>query len=504
MKKGIVMAAVLMCILPAVFAGGTKETPAQTKAETASSVATASASTVPGATAPKYIFYMIGDGLGSAQRQIAEYYLQHKTGNKNAKLLMDTLPVAGINTTYSEDSLVTDSAAAATALAGGVKTNNGMISVLPDGKTVSTLVEAAEKKGMGTGLVTTTRITHATPACFASHNPDRDDENGIAADYLDSGVDFFAGGGIRHFISNTDPEKYGTTDAVGAKIKSKRKDGVDVVAKFSDEGYKTFIGSKGVDAFKAYEPQGKEQVLALFTYTHCPYEIDLENQHYACPSLPDMTKKAIDVLSKYENGFFLMVEGGRIDHACHANDAAGAIYDTFAFDDSIKLAYEFYKQHPHETAIIVIGDHETGGMGLGFGENYFLNLTALDNVKVSVEDVLQYQYKKGEHEAFFQYLAQNFGLPDLTAEEKTLIETAMEREDEGFKAPEGYDYNQAAIAATHVISTRTNMYWTTYAHSGTSIPMSAIGDGVEAMGGFKDNTEIAKAASKYCDLPLNQ
>jgi len=133
---------------------------------------------------PKYVFYFIGDGLGASQRQAAEFFLQEKTGNKKSELLMDTFPVAGINTTYSADTLVTDSAAAGTALATGHKTNNGMISVLPDGKEVKSLIECAVEKGMGTGIITTTRVTHATPAVFAAHNEDRDDENAIAEQHL--------------------------------------------------------------------------------------------------------------------------------------------------------------------------------------------------------------------------------------------------------------------------------------------------------------------------------
>lgn len=131
------------------------------------------------ATTPKYVFYFIGDGLGAAQRQATEYFLQEQTGNASAKLLMDTFPVSGINTTHSSDSLITDSAAAGTALATGHKTNNDVISKLPDATDVKTLVECAEEKGIATGLVSTTRITHATPAVFAAHNMDRDAEDEI-------------------------------------------------------------------------------------------------------------------------------------------------------------------------------------------------------------------------------------------------------------------------------------------------------------------------------------
>jgi alkaline phosphatase len=483
MKKLFLLSLIMIISITALFASGSSEEKS--------------------ADAPKYVFYMIGDGMGSAQRQVAEYYLQHKTGDASVHLAMNTLPVTGINTTHSSSSLITDSAAAATALATGHKTDNGMIAVTPDGTEVKTLIEVAEEKGIATGLISTTRLTHATPASFASHNPSRNDENGIALDFVDSGVDFFAGGGLRYFVSDTDPQKYGATDAVGATIKSKREDGKDLVAMFADQGYSTFIGAQGAEAFTSYTPKGEEQVFAAFTYTHNPYEIDRINTENNCPSLAEMTQKGVDVLSQYEDGFFLMVEGGRIDHACHANDAAGAIYDTFAFDDAIKVALDFYAAHPEETAIVVVGDHETGGMGMGFGSDYFLDLSQLDGIKVSVEDKLAHVWGDvaGDRDAFFAYIAENCGLDNLTDEELAEITLAMDHMDAGEKFIKEY-YTEVAIAVTHIIDERVNMYFTTYAHSGTSIPMSAIGVGTEMIGGFKDNTEIATAMGSMTGLNL--
>ena len=168
----------------------------------------------------KYVFYFIGDGMGAAQRQISEEY---KKGvmKKDGKLLLNSLPFSAITTTYSADTLITDSAAAGTALATGHKTNNGYIAKDAKGKNLKTLLEIAQDKGIATGLVTTTRITHATPAVFASHNIDRDDENGIAEDYVKSNVDYFAGGGYRHFA------------AKDGELSSKRKDGRDLDKRIS-------------------------------------------------------------------------------------------------------------------------------------------------------------------------------------------------------------------------------------------------------------------------------
>lgn len=444
--------------------------------------------------APKYVFYFIGDGLGTTQRTVAEYYLQEKNKDKTLKLAINTLPHVGINTTHSADTLVTDSAAAGTALATGYKTNNGVISQLPNGVNVKTLVELAEEKGMATGLVSTTRITHATPAVFAAHNVSRNNENEIAVDFLDSGVDFFAGGGYRHFIpQNT------------SGLKSKRKDGRNLVSEFREMGYKTFISESSSDWFKMYEPKGQEKVFAAFTYSHMPYEIDRVNTNNPVPSLAEMTEKGIEVLAKYDNGFLMMVEGGRIDHAGHANDAAGNIRDTLAFDKAVKKALEFYKKYPDETLLVVVGDHETGGMGLGFAKNYWLKIDELFDAKVSVDDTLNKIYN-GDREAFFTYIAQNLGLDDLTTKEKAEIEKAMDIQDSGME----YDvakygpsyYSPVAIATTHVLSNRANLEWTTYAHSGTAIPFGAIGVGSENFSGYKDNTDIAKTLADLMGFKL--
>lgn len=453
------------------------------------------------AEAPKYVFYFIGDGLGGAQRQVSEYYLQHLKGDDSARLVMNQFPVAGINTTHAADTLVTDSAAAGTALATGQKTNSGMISMLPCGTPIKTLMHAALEKNMGTGLITTTRLTHATPAVFASQNISRNNENEIADDFVASGVHFFAGGGLRHFVSAEKAESYGL-DARGAVVSSSRKDSRDLVSEFAGKGYNMFIGKIGAEEFMSYTPEGKETVFAAFNNSHEPYEIDRINNNMVNPSLADMTAKGIEVLSQYEDGFFLMVEGGRIDHAAHANDVPGTIYDTFAFDDALQTAMDFYNKYPEETIIVVVGDHETGGLGMGFGTNYFLSMDAFDNVTVSVEDTLQKVYD-GDREAYLSYIAENMGLTDLTEDELASLSTAADIVDKGMDASAFGGYHPVAIATTHILSNRANMYWTTYAHSGVAIPMSAIGNGTEIFAGFKDNTEIALALSELAELDLD-
>ena len=440
------------------------------------------------ADAPKYVFYMIGDGMSSAQRQITEYYVQDQKKDSNYHLAINSLPVSGIITTQSASSLVTDSAAAGTALATGVKTDNGVIALNPDGKKLKTLLEGAQKQGKATGLITSTRLTHATPATFVAKNKNRNAENEIAVDYVNSDVDFLAGGGFRNFITGEG---------------SKRKDDRNLVNEFKKNGYKTFIGKDSSSSFNSYNPKSGDQVLALFTKSHLPYEIDRK----VTPSLAEMTDKGIELLSKDKDGFFLMVEGGRIDHAAHANDVAGVIGDTVAFDNAVKSALDFYNKHPKETLIVVVGDHETGGMGLGLGKQYFMNLERVTNFKESIDDKLEHVYAKGcksDRACFYKHIEEKFALNDLTADEKASIETAMDFVDSGKKdkAKVWGGYDPVAMAVAHITSKRAGIYWTSYAHTAVQLPVSAVGVDSANFGGFGDNTEVAKKMANVMDVKI--
>ena len=492
MKKIATSILVICLVCSLLFAGcantaeqadtqNTETTQAETPTATDNTVAETGATTDEDETpaAPKYVFYLIGDGLGASQRQITEYYLQHMTGDDTAKLTMNSMPYAGINTTFSLDTLVTDSAAAGTALSSGIKTNNGVIAQSAEGEDTTTLIEAAEVLGYATGVITSTRITHATPASFFAHNVNRDDENGIAADIVDSSVDFIAGGGLRHFLPAGDG--------------SKREDDRDLVAEFEGLSYLTFTGDDGASEFASYTPAAGDQVLALLTSSHMPYEVDRANDaDTSLPSLSELTETAVDLLSQDEDGFFLMVEGGRIDHACHPNDIVGTVYDTLEFDEVVDVAVSFCDVHPDETLIVVVGDHETGGMGLGFATDYFLNLDAIDGITASFEGGYGYGYEAGaDRDAYFEYL-ESVGITGLTDEEKATIEAGMDLVDDGIVDEDNaYAYNEAGLAVNDVISERVGIQWTTFAHTGTQIPFSAMGVNAENFTGFMDNTDIA-------------
>ncbi len=301
----------------------------------------------------KNVILLIGDGMGSSQVTLARW---EKSGEdlslyQETALAMDSFPYSGFSTTYAANSFVTDSAPAATALMTGVKTNIGVIgqdassvNKKQDGGQVDTIAELAEIAGKSTGAVTTTRITHATPAGVFAHINDRDNESAIAEQLLASQLDVALGGGKSFFIPQSESG-------------SKRKDDRNLMTEAANNGW-TVVSSS--DELMSAPGEGK--VLGLFTGSHMTY--DDERDVSSEPSLAEMTQKALDVLSKDEQGFFLMVEGGRIDHASHERNITHTIADTLAFDDAVSIALKFQEQNP-DTLIVVTADHETGGLDLG-------------------------------------------------------------------------------------------------------------------------------------------
>ena len=280
---------------------------------------------------PKNVIVMIDDGMGVEQVTLARLSLSESSQPLN----MDSMKYAALVKTYSADSVITDSAAAGTALSTGHKTNNGMICMLPDGKPVQTILEASAKIWKATGLVTTTTITHATPASFGAHVKSRGSEADIAPQYLASKIDVLLGGGRMFFMPKS-------------QELSKREDDRDLLAEAKSAGYAV------VDSRDSLISSSGTKLLGLF-------EMGAMTTEAPEPSLAEMTAKAIDVLSKGKDGFFLMVEGGQIDWKCHANDAVGTVKQTLDFDAAIGKALDFARKRG-DTLVIVTADHETGGL----------------------------------------------------------------------------------------------------------------------------------------------
>ena len=461
----------------------------------ATSVSPTPIQTTPPDIPPKYIFYLIGDGMGMAQRQTAERYLQYISGSPDAKLVMDQLDTSAFYTTYSLNAEITDSAAAGTALACGVKTNNGCIAETPDGEQLTTILEAVQNIGYATGIVTSARLTDATPASFAAHVSYRGNESGIALQYPDSHIDFFAGGGLEYFL----PAGYETdqTDPTGTDVYSARDDSRDLIQDFSDNEYIVFSGEQGALDFPDYTPEAGDRVFASFTINDMPYELDRDHADMNLESLSDIAQTAVDLLSLDPDGFLLMVEGARIDDACHRNDLAASVHETLAFDAVVKLALDFYNAHPEETLIIVASDHETGGLRIKSGGT--LNMGAIDPITMSFQGTYPYLYQPGGNRgAYFDFL-ETIGIDHLTDKETALIEAGMDVVDSGEFAS---GFNRAGIAVNDVIAERAGIQWTTFEHTAALIPLSIYGAGQDSFTGLRDNTQIAQTLANILGVDI--
>jgi len=286
----------------------------------------------------KAIILFVGDGMGDEHRKAGRWASVGQSG----QLAMDDLPYHGWLQTASADNPITDSAASATAMATGLKTDNGHISIDPDEAILETILEIAETRGMATGLVTTVQISHATPGAFAAHVPDRNMYTEIALQMIGSGVDVLLGGGEDEFLPATE---------TGCYIEpGERGDGRNLVSEAQATGFTYVCDAAGL---AGVNPLTTDRLLGLFA--------DEGMVRTFSPSLALMTERALEILSRDSDGFFLMVEGGQIDWAGHANDGANVIGDVIGLDEAVSVGLDYAALHP-DTLVIVTADHETGGM----------------------------------------------------------------------------------------------------------------------------------------------
>ena len=379
---------------------------------------------------PKYVFLFIGDGMGLAQVAAAEAYLSAKDnviGNKY--ISFSYFPVIGLSTTFSANSFVTCSSAAATALACGFKTNNGMLNISPSGDTLRPITYKLRDAGYKIGIATTVSIDHATPAGFYAASTKRNDYYSIAQQLPLSRFNFFAGGGFLE----PKGKKGGQTDVREALTKA----GYTIVRNPQD-------ATAGKDKLVLFQAEDRG--------TAVPDAIRRQPDDL---TLPQITEAAIRLLDN-ETGFFVMIEGGKIDWSCHANDGAAAVYETLDFANAVQVAVEFYKKHPQETLIIVTADHETGGMGLNLDQKDGLLLIDQKNDSKQVDA--------------------NTYMDTREKEEKETL--ARQNKQIGFG-------------------------WTTDDHTGVAVPVYAIGAGSEMFGGKMDNTDIPKRICKAMGVEFN-
>ena len=439
---------------------------------------------------PKYVFYFIGDGMGVNQVLGTEMYQSELKGEIGVTpLLFTQFPYATVAHTFSASNGVTDSAAAGTALATGNKTKNGAIGVNKDMAEVSSVAVWAKNNGYKVGISTSVSIDHATPASFYAHENSRNNSYQIGLDLIESNFDFYAGS---DFVNPTNKN---------AKDGKTYESLYDLTAK---AGYTLARG------YKDYQKKAKKaQKMILFQSEAAsakdngsiPYAIDRQKGDM---TLSEITRAGINFLSKNnEKGFFLMVEGGKIDWACHSNDGATALTEVQDFDNAIKVAYEFYEQHPEETLIVITADHETGGLSLGTG-SYDLNLQALKEQKVSengftsILNGLRKKYKNQvSWEVVKQALKDNFGFwgnvklnEKQEARLKAVYDKTFGNQPVDLEKSEYLQNEPLAGEAKRILNSIARIGWNSGGHSAGFVPVFAIGANAHLFQGRFNNIEI--------------
>lgn len=422
----------------------------------------------------KYVILMIGDGMGPEEVNVAQEYLRATSGDPESTLWLNRLPVKGATSTYSANDPITDSAAAATALACGRKTNNKMIGMDTHGRPLQTVGELAKQAGRRVGIITSVPIDHATPAAFYAHQLSRNNYYEIAASLPQSGFDYFAG---QPFL--------GTDQAKG------RPAPVELA---KSAGYQIVENEKAFNDLHA----GTEQVVVL---APLPYAIDAKGEL----SLADLTRKGLELLDN-PKGFFLIVEGGKIDWAGHANDLAANIKETLAFDEAVATAVSFYNAHQAETLLLITADHETGGLQLDFKKPFNAGVIDQQMISGATFGHIVKQWKKADipFEQAMKELESRFGLADLTLTEQQSIRQAFDafmakpvsQEIAAALAKMYGTKNPVVTACQNIVAKRCGVQWNTFHHTPKPVPTRAAGVNSQLFEGETDNSEIGQNLKK--------
>jgi alkaline phosphatase len=429
--------------------------------------------------APKNIIYMIGDGMGPAYLSAYRYYQDNPATKKVEATIYDELWV-GVATTYpDDDTIVTDSAAGATALATETKSYNGAISVNHSHQPLTTLLEIAKAQGKHTAIVSTSQINHATPASFMAHNKSRKNYNEIADDYVDNKVsgklvaDLMFGGGTQYFI---------------------RKDR-NLVQEFKQAGFQY------ADNWQQLQQLNKLPAMALLAQVGLPSALDNPVQQ----PLATMTNKALSLLQNSEQGFVMMIEGSQIDWCGHANDIACAMAEMDDFAKAIAVAKAYVDAHP-DTLLVITADHETGGLSLGAQGDYAWHRDVIKNVKNTAPEIAKALVQAADTDVSKVWLDKT--ALKLTDAEMTALVQARDSAAQTFAKIAGKQLDdqleteaEALDALAKVVKQHINHYsrtgWTSGAHTAIDVPVLAWGKERAAFAGFQDNTDIAHKLIQY-------
>lgn len=498
---GILSAALALSMAACSAAPTVTEEPAQPTAQQEEAAKT-----------PKYVFLFIGDGMSYPQFQAASDYLGALADKDYVKALPSNgyedragavldgpkalnfmnFDVAGSAVTYDSCSFAPDSASTATSIATGYKTYSGMINVDTTGSTAyETIAEKLHsQKDWKIGIISSVNLNHATPAAFYAHQASRNNYYEIGEELVNSGFEYFAGGGLK-------------------KVTGPDKDKTSLYDLATDAGYKVTYTQADADTVTAAD---KKVILIdehLADSDAMDYDMDRQDGEWA---LADYVAKGIEVLDN-DTGFFMMCEGGKIDWACHANDAGATVNDTLALADAVQVAIDFAKEHADETLILVTGDHETGGLTIGFaGTDYDTYLDSLANQTISYAQfdeqyVAAYKENGTSFEDAMKDVEKLFGLKLSGAENDRLVltdyevqrlrtayELVMSDASSDDYTQEQYvlygTYNPFSVTVTHILNNKSGVDFTSYSHTGLPVAVFAEGAGADSFVGYYDNTAI--------------
>jgi len=456
------------------------------------------------------VILFVGDGFGASQMTLGIQYAQLI---EKRELNIESLMHDG-NTGYALplpfESIVTDSAAAATHFSTGQAVLPETLSLNPDGYPIETIVEWAHKRNLGTGLVSNMRITHPTPAAFAVHQGSRYvSEQKLMDDLLREGdVDVFLGGGARAMI----PAGMRVSEVLpgipaALDEESNREDESNRIEELAALGYTIVSDSPSLHAAAIHATK----LLGIFAAAHLPYVIDRRQMNLSSvPRLAEMTSAALDVLSRRDEGFFLLVEGGRIDYAGHANDPGTMLHEILDFDEAVGKGLEFQRSHP-DTLVLVTGDHGTGGFSFTYANfgpiekhTFESGVTYQPSHVYPTKVPLEILFRQ---DASYSYILQQSGTyPEKLVElvlEHTGLEISMDearealvRDDEGlawmkdYRPFYNYPEDNASALLGRALSRQTYVVWSSGGHTSDLVPTYGRGPGAEKLRGVYPNTHI--------------
>ena len=436
-------------------------------------------SPAPKSAVPKYIFIFLADGAGIPHMEITRQYnrLIHNEGLViTDKVIKEG--TLGLITTHAADSLSTDSAAAATALASGCKAKIGSIGMCADGTVPKTVLEIAKEKGMRVGLLTNSTIYDASPAAFLCHVRSRRDHGAIVDRYVEFEPDLILGGGRDQFLPKS-------------QAGSRRSDETDIIASLTKKGY-LYVSNK-----QELEQAQRGKVLGLFSLAEMSLEIDRDSKSE--PSIYDMTRTAIRLLhEKSPRGFVAFIENENIDTAGHLTDIAALIHDFREFDRAVGLAYDFYKKYPQETLILVTSDHETGGLSFTMalrdldsskGGNQIAgrldDLKKIQSISISLKKATEILGPQPTLDSIDRLMKDHFSgfvlAPDI--KEAMLKRRPLSRT---------IYADVIANALGMMVANNTQAYWQTTSHTNHPVFVAALGPGAEKFRGYQDNADFGR------------